>query len=371
MVSEIRKEILSQVRRVVVKVGTAVLTGSDGRLSEGRIGQIAAGLASLVQGGRRVALVTSGAIGAGMGELGLSERPDSMAQLQALAAVGQSHLMRLYEREFHRFGFHAGQILVTRQTFEERTAYLNVRKTLNTLESYGAVAVINENDSVSTDEIRLGENDVLSALVANLLGAELLLILTSVEGLLDHEGRLVRVVDDVDAAFKLVRGARSRLGTGGMATKLEAARIVTRAGEAAIIANGRENQAIERIGRGESLGTLFLPAGPRMKGRKRWMRFSLRARGTVLCDDGARRAVQQMGKSLLASGVTGCQGNFEKGDLVTLAGGDGREFARGLAEFGAGEVRKIMGMRSSEIEKVLGKGVTGVVVHRDNLVLVD
>ena len=371
MVTKARKELLSQVNRIVVKVGTAVLADADGQLSESRIRAVTAGLSKLVHAGKRVVLVTSGAIGAGLGEMGIEERPEAMPKLQALAAVGQSQLMKRYDRHLRRNGLHAGQILVTRRTFEDRTAYLNVKHTVAALESYGAIAIINENDSVSTDEIRLGENDILSALVANLLGAQLLLILTCVDGLLDTDGRLVSVVDDVDKVKRLVSPSKSRLGSGGMRTKLEAARIVTRTGEAAVIANGRGRDVIWRVACGQPVGTLFLPVGRRMKGWKRWMRFSGRSRGSIVADDGARRAVLERGKSLLASGVTEVRGDFRKGDLITLVDTNGRELARGVANFSTDSLLKIRGLRSDEVKKLLGQDADGVVIHRDNLVLLD
>ena len=362
---------MSRVRRVVVKVGTAVLAGRDGRLSAPRVHAISSAVARLVEGGRRIVLVTSGAIGTGVGELGLAERPEKLARLQALASLGQSLLIQLYERALRRAGLHAGQILVTRGTFEDRTAYLNVRRTVASLESYGAVAIINENDSVSTDEIRLGDNDILSAMVTNLLGAELLVLLTCVDGLLDEDGNVLSEVHDINAALHLVRAGTSRLGTGGMGTKLEAARMVTRSGEAVVIANGLKRNVLDRILAGKPEGTLFWPGGSRLKGKKRWLRFSGKVAGRITADDGARAAVIEGGKSLLASGVTDVQGDFKAGELVAVLTASGHEFARGIARFSASEVLKIRGLKSREIETLLGRRASGIVVHRDNLVVVD
>jgi len=371
MTTEIRKQFMSCVRRIVVKVGTALLTGREGRLSAARVRTIASSVARLVREGRQIVLVTSGAIGTGMGELGLSERPEKLARLQALASLGQSLLIQLYERALRRAGLHAGQILVTRQTFEDRTAYLNVKRTIASLENYGAVAIINENDSVSTDEIRLGDNDILSAMVANLVGAQLLVLLTNVDGLLDEKGRVVAEIHDVDEAMRLVRVRKSRLGTGGMRTKLEAARMVTRSGEAAVIANGARRNVLDRILAGETEGTLFWPERGRLRGKKRWLRFSGKVSGRIITDAGARNAVIEGGKSLLASGILDVKGAFNAGDVVAVETAAGHEFARGIVKFSASEILKIRGRRSREIAPLLGRRASGIVVHRDNLVVVD
>jgi len=371
MENELRKQLLADVRRVVVKVGSAALCDTRGRFSEARVRALSASIADLVKDGRKVVLVTSGAIAAGMSEIGLQERPDDMARLQALAALGQGRLMKLYKRFLRKSGLVAGQILVTRQTFENRAGYLNVKRTVAAIENYGGVVIINENDSVSADEIRLGDNDLLSAMVANLVGAELLVLLTVVDGLLDREGRVVSLVDDIDSALGMVRSRKSRLGTGGMRTKLEAAKMMVQSGEAAVIANGRARGILARVLAGEGAGTLFVSSRKRMRGKKRWIRFAGRVRGVIVVDDGARKAMCESGKSLLASGVRGVRGDFGAGDLVAIAEDGGKEFARGIARFSSADVQKTRGLKSHEVGKELGRGAGGVVVHRDNLVLVE
>jgi len=372
MTKQIRKTIMERARRIVIKLGTAVLADEAGGLSPKRMRAITADVARLVKDGRQVVLVSSGAIGAGLAELGLKERPEKLDKQQALAAVGQSLLIQAYEKKFRRQGLHAGQILVTRQTFEDRKAYLNVKRTIAALESYGGIAIINENDSVSTDEIRLGENDILSAMVANLVGADLLILLTCVDGLLDESGNVVEeVFCDANEMKRLVRSSKSRLGTGGMNTKLEAARMITRSGEAAIIANGAAPHTIKRIVAGESVGTLFLPSRNRLKGKKRWLRFAGRPAGSIIVDAGARSAVVTSKKSLLASGVTDVRGRFETGDLVAIETDDGHEFARGITKFSADDILKIRKRKSNEIAAILGAKATGIVVHCDNLAVLD
>jgi glutamate 5-kinase len=314
-----------------------------------------------------------------------------LPELQASASVGQSRLVSRYARSFHQHGFHAGQILLTREDFDDRGRYLNAKNTIRALFDFGCVPVINENDTISTDEIRFGDNDLLAALLTHLIRAELLILLTSVPGLCAAKpypesvravhrgggveglrGEVVDVVERVDReVLSLASGATSPSGTGGMESKLEAVRIATEAGEAALMADGREEDVLLRIMRGEKVGTLFLPAGERLGSRKRWIRFTSRPRGTIVVDEGARRALRERGKSLLPSGITAVEGRFEAGDVVRVAGPDGREFARGLTNYDSHEVLKIKGLNTARIEEALGHKYYDEVVHRDNMALVN
>ncbi len=388
---QLRKRYVCGARRIVVKVGTNVLASAGTLLDEGRVAAISEQIAHLAKEGRQVALVTSGAIGAGMAELGMSERPRTLPQLQASASVGQGRLMSYYEASFRTCGLHAGQVLLTREDFDSRDRFLNASNTIQTLFSLQCIPIINENDTVSTEEIKFGENDLLSALVTHLIRAELLILLTSVPGLYAeppypaavryvHEpstpgeggAALVDVVERVDEhVAALATTEKTPLGIGGMQTKLEAARSATEAGEAALIADGAEEEILLRIMRGERVGTLFLPTRKRLRSYKRWIRFGSRPRGAVAVDQGARRALCQAGKSLLASGVSAVEGQFSSGDVIRIKGPDGEEFARGLSNYSAAEIERIKGLRTQQIEAVLGYKYYDEVVHRDNLALIE
>lgn len=364
-----RREFLTRVKRLVVKVGTAVITSPQGTLDARRVAALAEQIDGLVGLGYEVVLVTSGAIGAGMGELGLKERPTALPQLQAAASVGQSHLMAAYNRSFRKHGHHAAQVLLTREDFDDRTRYLNVRNAINALFAMGAIPVINENDAVGVDEIRFGDNDVLSAMVASLLGADLLILLTVVDGLLDKDGRVVstveRVTDDIRA---LDLGTKTAQGTGGMGTKIEAVAMVTRTGEGAIIANGRTANVLTRVMQGDELGTFFVPQPRRTRSRKRW--FAARTtRGTVHVDKGAREALVRRGKSLLPSGVLSVSGTFSEGDTVEIAGPDGAAFAYGLTNLSSEDLGKVRGLKSHQVRRVLGNAAYDEAVHRDNMLI--
>ena len=372
-----RVRLVARVRLVVVKVGTRVLTGTDGLLDDHRIAALGRQIDAVLAGGRQVALVSSGAVGAGMGRLGLDRRPQELSALQAVAAVGQSCLVEAYERAFRGHGRHAAQVLLVADDLQDRARYLNIRNTLRSLLDFGAVPVINENDTVSVEELRtsFGDNDRLAALVATLLGADLLVLLSDVEGLYDrHPGEpgaaLVRQVPRIDAAVEaLARDRPGGVSKGGMASKIAAARIVTEAGGACIIASGRDDTVLERIVRGEPVGTAFVGGAAAMPAWKRWLAWSAEARGTVAVDDGARRAVVGGGRSLLAAGVTALDGEFAAGDVVALAGPDGEVFARGLVNYPAAELRRIAGARTERIAELLGYVPYEVVVHCDILAI--
>jgi glutamate 5-kinase len=377
MLDPVRQEVIALAPLVVIKVGTNVLTNAEGTLDHARVSALADQLQRIRQTGRKVALVSSGAIGAGVGRLGLGRRPPDLRHLQACAAIGQCYLMRAYEECLARHGVPTAQILLTASDFDNRARYLNVRNTILTLFEYGCLPIINENDTVSVAEIRFGDNDQLAALVTNLLQAPLLILLTVVDGLFsadpagDPAAQLVPVVPHIDHAITKMAGpGRSSLGTGGMRCKLRAARVATAAGESVIMANGTRPGILDSIFAAEPVGTLFLPQGGSMSAWKRWLGFTARPKGKLTVDAGACRAVQQLGKSLLSIGVVGVSGTFHKGDVVALCDANGSEFARGLSNYSSGDASKITGLRTDQIAAVLGSVPYEEIVHRDNLVVI-
>ena len=372
MSDTIRKGIMSACKSLVVKVGTNVLIGDDGCIDARLVGRLAASIAALRSRGLKVTVVSSGAIGAGLNVLGLDRRPDELPRLQACAAVGQAHLMQIFDQQFKPLGLHAAQILISRDDFENRSRYLNIRNCINALHELGAVPILNENDTVSVDDIRFGDNDIIAALVANNLRANLLILLSSVEGLCRDAARgdVIDVVERLDAAVTgLVDGSRSSLGSGGMASKLQATSLVTEAGEAAVIACGRRENVLVDLLDGKRVGTLFLPTPSKMTSRKRWIAFTARTRGRLVVDEGAAKALTEKGRSLLASGIAEVSGTFQVGDSVVIEDRQGNEIARGLSNYDSDSVAKIRGRKSSEFKKILGEKPYDEVVHRDNLVL--
>jgi glutamate 5-kinase len=379
-VSEVQRQkraaIVRAAHTVVIKVGTNVITTANGQLDLERVRSLVEQVARIRDSGRRVALVSSGAIGAGMGQLGLSRRPSDLPHLQAAAAVGQSYLMAAYESCFRKHGCHTAQILLTASDLESRTRYLNVRNTLLTLFEWNCVPIINENDTVSTAEIKFGDNDHLAALVTNLLQAPLLILLSNVEGLYrgdpgDPSAELIGLVERIDETVLTLAGtSRSALGTGGMRSKLRAARLVTSAGEAVLLAHGGRPGVLDELMAGQLVGTLFLPGPAGWNARQRWIGLAARPRGRLIVDAGARQAVQKQRRSLLAIGVVEVVGSFSKGDVVVLQDTQGVEFARGLCNYSAADLRRIQGLRSEEIVGLLGPRTYAEVIHRDNLVLV-
>ena len=369
-----RKDLRRRASLVVVKVGSNVLADAEGRITQDRIQNLADHLVALRARDVSSILVTSGAIATGLAELGLAKRPKSLPQLQAAAAVGQSRLMRSYSEALARHNVLAGQVLLARSDFADRTRYLNIRHSLRALLRLGVLPIINENDSTSTEEITFGENDLLSALVTNLTQASLLVMLTTVPGLERETPEGPRCVDLVervdDDVLALVRSDRSPAGTGGMATKLQAARITTSAGEACVVADGRVRDVLTRILDGEQLGTLFLPVpGRRMSGRKRWLASAHIPAGSITVDQGARNALIDKGTSLLPSGVLSVSGPFPTRSLVTVHDEEGRELARGLVNYSADDVEKMRGLTSAQIARALGPQPCDEIIHRDDLVL--
>lgn len=367
---------LARVRRLVVKVGSGLISAAGSGADPARIGGLAGEIAA-IRSGREVALVTSGAIVTGMARLALPERPRSMPEKQAAAAVGQSALMRQYELAFAPHGITVGQVLLTAHDIGDRTRYLNARNTLLTLLRFGVLPIVNENDTVAVDEIKVGDNDNLSALVASLIDADLLVLLTDVDGLYTQDPRAnaaARKLDTVEAVTdeitRLVWDRADRVSVGGMATKLEAAQKAAAAGIPMIIASGREAGTLPRVLAGDPVGTYFAPKADRLTARKRWIAFAVPPQGRLRVDAGALRALTRQGKSLLPSGVVGVEGEFAAGELVAVVSGDdGKEFGRGLVNFDADEIRKIQGIQSRQIETRLGYRSVDEVIHRDNLVI--
>jgi glutamate 5-kinase len=344
-----------------VKLGTGVLTDRQKQPDLAQMKQLVEQVAEQRRAGKEMVLVTSGAVGAGMGILGHTKRPAELAELQACAAVGQSRLMATYEQLFNGYKLSVAQILLTHEDLEHHERHLNARNTLVTLLRHGIVPIINENDVVSSTELRFGDNDKLSALVASLLPADLLVILTTVDGVLQNFGRpdsnTIPVIEQIDSAVeKLAGGTDSDTAVGGMASKIQAAKIVVRSGIPLVIASGKKKQSLARVLAGQEEGTLFVPQTSRLQSRKRWIAFFHHPKGALFVDAGARKALRENGKSLLPPGVARCEGRFGAGDVVRICDLDGTEFARGLAGFSS--------------EQINARGLKRVeVVHRDNLVI--
>lgn len=363
---------MKKYKRIVVKVGTKVLTSADRALDSARIEDISCQIAKVMDKGTEVILVTSGAIGAGLSLLNIKKRPSLLADLQAIAAIGQNHLMSLYGRFFKKEGYNVGQILLTQEDFNDRERYVNIKHTINTLLKHKAVPVINENDTVATEEIKCGDNDRLSSLVAGLSEAELLIMLSDVDGLLDEDGKVVSFVGEVNQKIQKLGGkSKSDLGTGGMATKLKAASVVTRSGADCVIANGREKNVIYRIAiEAESIGTAFKSQTVKLIARKRWIAFSTRAKGVISIDSGAEEALLKKKKSLLASGISGVEGVFEAGDVIKIINKENEEIARGVTNYSSKDLLKIKGLKSSCFKGVLENVCAEEAVHKDNLVII-
>ena len=376
MVNLVRREIIETARTLVVKIGTNVLSRADDMLDVERVRDICEQLHRIRQTGRKVVVISSGAVGAGLGILDLKERPRDLPHLQAAAATGQAHLMRLYDDCLRRHGYHAAQLLLTANDFKQRNRYLNVRNTLNTLFEYGVVPVVNENDTVSIDEIKFGDNDHLAAMVTNLVESPLLVILTVVDGLFDgdpsdSDSECLSLVEEWDESLmKFAISGLSARGTGGMQTKLEAARTVTAVGENVIIANGTRPNVLDDVLSGKEVGTLFLAKGASVPAWKRWIGYTVPPKGRFVLDDGARQAIESSGRSLLAIGIIEVDGEFAEGEVVALVDGQGVEFARGLTNYHSRDVKSIAGKRKDYIITVLNGLPYEEVIHRNNLVVI-
>lgn len=369
-----RKTCFDQSRRVVIKVGSGVLTGTDG-LNTDVIDTLSRQISTLLDSGREVLLVTSGAMASGQKKIGLSRRPDEIPKRQAIAAVGQAGLIMTYETAFARYDRKVAQVLLTGEDLNSsRRRYLNARNTLNTLLAWRVLPVINENDTVAIEEIKFGDNDNLSALITLLMDADLLINLTDIDSLYtadprtNPDARKIGTVENINREImKVASGMPGVLGTGGMLSKIRAARKVTAAGIPMVIAGGLGENILERLFSGEPCGTFFVPSRIRMSNRKCWIGFTLKPKGTIAVDDGAARAILQNGKSLLSGGIISVEGDFGVGAPVVLQDGNGKRLATGLANYSASDIRRIMGCHSNQIESKLGYKPYDEVIHRNNM----
>lgn len=372
----ISRESLSGTRLWVVKIGSALLTAEGQGLDREALAGWVRQMADWLEQGNQLVLVSSGAVAEGMCRMGWNKRPDTLHELQAAAAIGQMGLVQAWESCFMQRGLHTAQVLVTHDDLSNRRRYLNARSTLQTLLSLGVVPVVNENDVVANEELRFGDNDTLAALVANLIEADLLVLLTDQTGLFDADPRTspnaqliehARVDDNRLDAFAGDTGGD--LGSGGMQTKLRAARLAARSGTATIIASGKEENALQGIAAGKQLGTLLVPSQEPDAARKRWLAAQLQALGTLVLDDGAVRVLREAGSSLLAVGVTAVEGQFSRGEMVVCLDTSGQEVARGLVNYSADETRRLAGKPSREFERIIGYMNEEELIHRDNLVI--
>jgi glutamate 5-kinase len=373
---DIRRKILGKARRIVVKVGSSILASVNKGLHYEVFSRLTKEISDLKRQGCEIVLVSSGAIAAGMEKLGYKTRPQAITQKQATAAVGQTRLMNIYEDYFSRYQQMVAQVLLTHDDLSHRRRFLNARNTLLTLLGLGIIPIINENDTVAVDEIKFGDNDNLSALITNLIGADLLVILTDIDGLCDSDPRVnpnarcIFLVEDIDRNINGIVGqTKNEMSVGGMISKIEAARKASRFGIPTVVARGTKDGILHQILKGKEIGTLILPKGEALSSRKHWIAFNPRPRGDLFVDEGAKKAVVQRGKSLLPSGVVRIKGSFDRGDLVTCVGPRGKEFARGLVNYSASELEKIKGLRSVQIETALGYKYSDEVIHRDDLVV--
>ncbi len=371
------KTILRSGNKIVIKIGTNLLADKEKGINLERMNEIAKNVASLQRRGKQVVLVSSGAIGAGVAALKMKESPKTIPEKQATAAIGQPLLMEAYENAFRKQECTIAQILLTKDDFTNRARYLNAKNTFSALLEKGVVPVINENDTVAVEEIKLGDNDNLSSLVANLIEADLLIILSDIDGLFsddptkNHNAELIPIVEKITPQLeKLAKSSKTELSTGGMITKIQAAKRCVSAGIAMIIANGKNPKALEEIFSGDFRGTLFLPAEKKLNVRKKWIGFVSHANGYIVVDDGAKYALLKRQKSLLPSGILEVHGEFKAHDTISVRDGEGTEIAKGVTGFSSTDLGKIKGKKTSELEKILNCKSCDEVIHRDNLVLV-
>ncbi len=375
MKNELSKASLTHGKRWVVKIGSALLTNDGQGLDVERIAQWVVQMAELKQSGVEIVLVSSGAVAAGMARLGWSDRPDTMELLQAAAAVGQTKLVQTYEDLFQQAQLHTAQILLTHEDLSDRKRYLNARNTLRALLDMPVVPIVNENDTVTTDEIRFGDNDTLGALVANLVEADALILLTDQDGLYDADPRhnpdasLIETANATDPKLVEVAGGGGKLGRGGMATKVRAAQLAARSGAVTVIAGGRIENVLTRLRQGDSVGTRLVPDLEPIAARKQWLAGHLQMKGEIVIDDGAIQALRSQGKSLLAVGVKAVSGHFQRGECVSVKSESGIVVARGLINYDALEAAKIIGSSTHQIEAILGYLYEPELIHRDNLVI--
>ncbi|MBN2373621.1 glutamate 5-kinase [bacterium] len=373
---ERRQRLISAVRRVVVKIGSNVLATPDFALDDKVVSRISTDLSKAMDQGYKLVVVSSGAILAGMSKLALKEKPCLIKQKQAVAAVGQATLIRTYEKHFEALGKKVAQILLTNGEMSHRKRYINARNTMETLFGYNVLPIVNENDTVAVDEIKMGDNDTLSGVVSQMIEADLLIILSDVDGLYTADpnrytdARFIPLVDTINQdIYSLAEGVSSFIGTGGMVTKIRTAQAAAKSGTATIIVNGRTPSVVSRILSGEEIGTLFIPDEEKLNSRKSWIAFALKPRGSIIVDEGACNALIVDNKSLLPSGVMDVKGDFDSGDPVSLISPNDKEFARGLVNYSSSEIARIKGIKSCFIEQILGYCTSDEVIHRDNLAI--
>ncbi|KQC08405.1 MAG: gamma-glutamyl kinase [Smithella sp. SDB] len=371
----IRQNVLANTKTILIKVGSAVLTGSDG-LDLKIIDSLVREMSDLAEAGYSIVLVTSGAIASGKHRLKITENLKSMPEKQAAAAIGQGRLMRVYSKSFEKNGHYVAQILLTLSDLTDRQRYLNIRNTLSTLMEWKTIPIINENDTVAVDEIKFGDNDNLAAMIANIIEADMFINLTSTDGLYDcnptvsKKAKLIRVVNEISEDIETAAtGDTSSAGTGGMKSKIQAAKKVTAIGIPCIIAPGKKKNVLTDIIAGKEIGTLFLPMADRLNSKKYWIAFTLRTRGRIIIDEGAKKALLEKGKSLLPSGIVDVEGDFNLGDPVVCVDRKGTILAKGLVNFSSTEISKIKGLKTSQIKQVLGNKDYDEVIHRDNLAI--
>lgn len=370
------EKLIKDAKRIVVKVGTSSLTHESGKLDIEMIEKLCSQLVDIHRTGKEVLLVTSGAVGAGLSKLGYTERPKSIPEKQAAAAVGQGILMHIYEKIFSEYGEIVAQLLLTRDDLQNRKRFLNSRNTLLTLIKQRVIPIINENDTVVVEEIKFGDNDTLAALVAGLVNADLLILLTDIDGLYtadprnDSEAQLISLVLEIDEEISSLAGdSGSKFASGGMVTKIEAGKIAVNAGIPMIIANSKEDNIINKLVQGEDKGTLFIPRDTNPHSRKKWIGFASETEGSLIVDQGCRDALICNGKSLLAKGIENIEGTFERGSVVKIIDSSGEEFARGIASYSSEEMEKLKGRHSDDFIEIIGYKDTDSVIHRDNLIL--
>ena len=374
---EAYQSLVTNAQKIVVKVGTSTLTHKNGKLNLEQIERLVRQLSDLRNRGKDVVLVSSGAVGAGMGKLNLEERPKTIPEKQAVAAIGQGILLHIYEKMFSEYGQATAQLLLTRADLEHRQRFLNARNTLQTLLKFGVIPIVNENDTVAYDELKFGDNDTLAALVGTLIDADLVILLTDIDGFYDGDPRKtpnakrISVVEAIDETIEGLAGnVGSKFGSGGMVTKISAASITVNAGIPMMIAHGAEERVLRRLTEGEDIGTLFLPIDMKPHLRKKWIAFGSHVDGRLTVDDGAKDALLHKGKSLLPSGIVAVEGDFAAGDVVGIVDLQGREFARGISNYSLAELDKIKGQKSKEICSILGYKDFDEAIHRDNLSLI-
>lgn len=371
-----RKLILANIKRVLIKIGSAVLTGENG-LDLQIIEQLVDEMAQLTKDGYQIVIVTSGAIASGKHRMGITGKLKSMPQKQAAAAIGQSRLMRVYSNSFGKYGIFVAQILLTMSDLTDRKRFLNVRNTLSTIIDWGVIPIINENDSVAVDEIKFGDNDHLAAMITNIIDGHLLINLTSTEGLYDRspskskKAKLITLVKEFTEEIEsAATDETTEVGLGGMKSKVIAAKAVTASGIPCIIAPGKKKGVLHDIFAGKEIGTLFVPSRDHLSSKKYWIAFTLKSQGKLFLDEGAKKALIEEGKSLLPSGIINVEGDFSIGDPVTCVDMEGTQLAKGLVNYNSSDIRKIMGLKTSRIEQVLGYKDYDEIIHRDNLAVI-